>query len=404
MLVQLDRLVKEFIVPLEKQINSEHEEKKQVAEKETQEIIVGQKRRSRTCTGKSSTSTSASKEMVAAGGTRRSKRVKVAPNRCVPVVEEESFEASPQASSGVVIRNTSLPASPAASPPLDNISATAETTVMNAGINEDVNTMSTRRVLAVAATTRVTQINKGKMSFDERFKDLTAFKAEYGHCNAPNTRSRNNAHRSLGKWCSAMRQSYKAIKEGQIPGYKLSKANMKRLENAGFEWVLGGKIHTFDERFKDLMAFKAKFGHCNVPQKKTKSRNNKHVSLGNWCNHIRHSYKAIKEGRSPGRKLSKADIRRLENAGFAWGFRGKTYTFDERFKDLTAFKADYGHCNVPRTQSRHNKHLSLGNWCKHIRLSYKAIKEGRRPDYKLSKADIRRLEKTGFKWRRHPAS
>jgi len=71
--VQLDRLGKEFIVPLEKQINSEQEEKHQVVEKETQEI-VGQKRRART-----GTSSSASKEeMVAAGGTRRSKRVKVA--------------------------------------------------------------------------------------------------------------------------------------------------------------------------------------------------------------------------------------------------------------------------------------------------------------------------------------
>jgi hypothetical protein len=306
--VQLDRLVKEFIVPLEKQINSEHEEKKQVAENEAQEI-VGQKRRART--GTSSTS-NASKEMVAAGGTRRSKRVKVAPTRYVPVVEEESLEASPR------IRNTAL----TFSPPLDNISATDETTVVMNGINEDVNTISRRRVLAVAAATRAKKRKKGNMSFDERFKDLTAFKAE--------------------------------------------------------------------------------FGHCNVPQ--TQSRNNKHSSLGQWCNNIRRSYKDIKEGRSPGRKLSKADIRRLENAGFAWGFRGKTYTFDERFKDLTAFKADYGHCNVPRTQSRHNKHLSLGNWCKHIRLSYKAIKEGRRPDYKLSKADIRRLEKTGFKWRRHPAS
>ena len=43
--VQLDRLVKEFIVPLEKQISSEQEEK-QVVENETQEI-VGQKRRAR---------------------------------------------------------------------------------------------------------------------------------------------------------------------------------------------------------------------------------------------------------------------------------------------------------------------------------------------------------------------
>jgi hypothetical protein len=43
-----------------------------------------------------------------------------------------------------------------------NQSATAETTVMN-GINEDVNTSSTRRVLAVAATTWVTQRRKGHM-------------------------------------------------------------------------------------------------------------------------------------------------------------------------------------------------------------------------------------------------
>jgi hypothetical protein len=94
--VQLDRLVKEFVVPLEKKISIEQEEK-QVAEKEREsQEIVGQKRRARTCTGMSSTSSSASKEqMVAVGGTRRSKRVKVAPIRYVPVVEEESWEASP---------------------------------------------------------------------------------------------------------------------------------------------------------------------------------------------------------------------------------------------------------------------------------------------------------------------
>jgi hypothetical protein len=49
---------------------------------------------------------------------------------------------------------------------------------------------------------------------------------------------------------------------------------MKRLENAGFEWKL---LKTFDDRFNDLVAFKAKFGHCNVPS--TKSNNNKHSSL-----------------------------------------------------------------------------------------------------------------------------
>jgi hypothetical protein len=34
-----------------------------------------------------------------------------------------------------------------------------------------------------------------------------------------------------------MRQPYKAIKEGGKPkDYKLSKADIQRLENAGFEW------------------------------------------------------------------------------------------------------------------------------------------------------------------------
>jgi hypothetical protein len=126
-------LVTEFIVPLEEQVISE-QEKKQVVEKETQEI-VGQKRRA----------SSASTEMVAAaGGTRRSKRVKVAPTRYVPVVEEVSLESSPRDSSGVLIRNTALPASP----PLDHGSATTDETTMNVS-NEDTNTDSSQRVSAV---------------------------------------------------------------------------------------------------------------------------------------------------------------------------------------------------------------------------------------------------------------
>ena len=133
-------MVKEFIVPLEKQISSEQEEK-QVVENEPQEI-VGQKRRARTGTS----STSASKEqMVAAGGTRRSKRVKVAPTRYVPVVEEESWTTSLNASSGVLIRDTTLAASP-----LDESGATADGEISNEAADKD----SSQRVLAVAAATR----------------------------------------------------------------------------------------------------------------------------------------------------------------------------------------------------------------------------------------------------------
>jgi len=146
--VQLDRLVKEFIVPLEKQISSEQEEK-QVVQNEAQEI-VGQKRRAHTGTS------SASKEMVAAGGPRRSKRVKVAPTRYAPVVGEVSWTSSPHASSGIVTMNTTL----IASPPLENSIASDEAT-MNG--NEDTNIGSSRRVH---------NGSKVHTKFDERFKDL----------------------------------------------------------------------------------------------------------------------------------------------------------------------------------------------------------------------------------------
>jgi hypothetical protein len=382
-------LVKEFIVPLEIQISNEEKEK-QVVQKETQEI-VGQKRRACTIDTCSSTS-SASKDMIDAGGMRRSKRVKVAPTRYVPDVEEESSTPSPHASSaGVVIMHSPL----IASPPLENSSATDETIEMN-GNNEDTNIGSSRRVSAVAAATRVSKRRKVHKKFDERFKDLVGFKAEFGHCNVPQTRSSNNKHYSLGQWCSDIRRSYKNIQEGRgMLRCKLSKADMKRLENAGFEWNLYIKF-TFDERFKDLMAFKAEFGHCNVPQ--TKSSIKKHYSLGYWCSNVRQSYKTIKEGGVPlSYKLSKADMKRLENAGFEWNLCKK---FDERFNDLKAFKAEFGHCNVPKTKSSNNKHSSLGIWCSDIRRSYKAIQEGRGMlRCKLSKADMKRLEKVGFEWR-----
>jgi hypothetical protein len=249
--------------------------------------------------------------MVAAGGTRRSKRVKVAPAYYVPVAEEESSTPSPHASSVVVTVHTTL----TASPPLENSIAASDETTMN-GSNEDRKIGFSRSISAVAAATMVYKRRQGVKTFDERFKDLMAFKEEFGHCNVPCKQSSIKMHFSLGKWCSHMRQAYKAINEGGIPRrYKLSKADMKRLENAGFEWNLCKKL-TFDDRFKDLMAFKAKFGHCNVPS--TQSSNNKHSSLGIWCRDIRRSYKAIKMGGRLRCKVSKADIKRLEKAGFEW--------------------------------------------------------------------------------------
>jgi hypothetical protein len=187
------------------------------------------------------------------------------------------------------------------------------------GSNEDTNIGSSRRESAEAAV-RVPKARKGQQTFDERFKDLMAFKAEFGHCNVSLSKSSDKKHSSLGRWCHGVRKACEIMKvEGGISkdyNYKLSKGEMKRLENAGFELGLSRKKITFDEHFKDRMAFKAEFGHCQVPA--TRSRNNKYLSLGFWCSDIRRTYKTIKQGGTPRCKLSRADIQRLEKAGFHW--------------------------------------------------------------------------------------
>jgi hypothetical protein len=132
-----------------------------------------------------------------------------------------------------------------------------------------------------------------KTSFDDRFYDLMAFKAKYGHCDA----SQTGDNASLGRWCSALRVSYKKIQNNQKANMKLSDEQIQRLNDAGFKWSLQGN---FDERFHDLMAFKATYGHCDVPF--TAGEN---ASLVRWCSEMRSSYKKIQNNQKPRRnKLS----------------------------------------------------------------------------------------------------
>lgn len=158
----------------------------------------------------------------------------------------------------------------------------------------------------------------------------------------------------------------------------------------------GRKIKTFQERFQDLLDYKAAHGHCNVSS--GKSQNIKVRSLGKWCDHIRQAYRALERGEKPLVRLTKDDIACLEEIGFEWK-PSKALSFDERFNDLVSFKSEYGHCNVPSTSSQKNKFHSLGLWCINIRKSYKAMNEGSpRCKYHLSKSQAERLEDLGFIW------
>jgi hypothetical protein len=186
-------------------------------------------------------------------------------------------------------------------------------------------------------------------SFDDRFNDLVAFKAKYGHCDV----SRNGENASLSQWCNRLRVSYKKIENNQVPHTKLSNEHIQRLTYAGFNWSLRylprngpRKSSVFDKRFNDLMAFKAKYGHCDV------SRNGENASLGRWCGQLRVSYKKIENNQKPRKKLSSVQIQRLNNAGFKLSLRDlpkngprEISAFHMRFKA----NATYNHYYNPHT-------------------------------------------------------
>ncbi len=131
----------------------------------------------------------------------------------------------------------------------------------------------------------------------------------------------------------------------------------------------------WDERFGELVAFKAQHGHCNVPQGWSG-----HPILGQWVSHQRMGKSRLLANRR----------QRLDDIGFVWRLfsRSSNKRWDERFGELQAFKAQHGHCNVPRNWP---ENPSLATWVTHQR----------RGKDRLLATQRQQLEALGFKWVPH---
>ena len=83
-------------------------------------------------------------------------------------------------------------------------------------------------------------------SFEERLKELKAYKAKHGH---------NNVRKysgSLGRWCSKVRQSAKKSKNNKAPFLTLSEDNIKHLfKDIGFDFKFYKKKTSFEERMEE---------------------------------------------------------------------------------------------------------------------------------------------------------
>ena len=202
--------------------------------------------------------------------------------------------------------------------------------------------------------------NTSNDNWNKFIKKLTAFKNEFGHCNVPIKYS----DKWLGKRVSYTRERFF--------DKKLKSEKVKQLEKLGFKWELqkDDSEKAWDIFIEKLTAFQNEFGHCNVPS----SYSDKWLAIK--LKNVRIQYRD--------NVLDKGRIQQLENMEFVWNTSNDSW--NKFIKKLTAFKNEFGHCNVPNS---YEDKFIIGKISQN-RVYYKKGK--------LSKERIQQLEEIGFKW------
>ena len=194
-------------------------------------------------------------------------------------------------------------------------------------------------------------------AWDRSYESLVRYKQQHGHCNVPRGRG------TLGTWLQNQRMARKRD--------KLTAERISLLESVGVIW--DPHEEKWRQRYAELVAFVARHGCCNVPQRK-----GKHDELGRWLNLQRVQYR---KG-----KLAASRVGLLERVGICW--EPYDQTWEAMFADVQVFCKKHGHCNIP---CKHNfgKHRLRG-WLDRQRHVHKA---GR-----LHPERFRRLSALGVVW------
>lgn len=144
-------------------------------------------------------------------------------------------------------------------------------------------------------------------AFEEKLALLLECKKRYG--NFTITSKAEEKYLCLRSWVAQQRQDYK---HGDI-----NKQRREALERVGFPWNGrdARKKEQWESRFRQLLDFKEKQGHCNVPFYSSEYR-----TLSNWANRQKTAYRKILNGSMEARHINvwKKRIERLDQVGFEW--------------------------------------------------------------------------------------
>lgn len=281
--------------------------------------------------------------------------------------------------------------------------------------------------------------------WEQMFARLEAWRLRHGHTEVPIACEEIPG---LTTWVQRQRR--------EAAGNQLPPERRARLEALGFGWQ-GPEQAFFDlweERFTQLLAYRARTGHCRVPyglagggqlrhwvvvQRQCKKRGllsaarlqrldaigfewqrptcHDPVQDARWEEmfaqlahfHAQHGHSDVPRSfpemphlgrwvdhqRVNGNKgILRADRRtRLEALGFLWWRRGRTFRglWEQRFAQILAYRERFGHCRVPHGWP---ENPPLGSW---VNAQRQFKKRGR-----LSAERIQRLDEIGFEWQVAP--
>jgi len=229
--------------------------------------------------------------------------------------------------------------------------------------------------------------NHDQETWDERVQDLISFKEIHGHCQVPSNYPENP---KLANWTAAQHRNYKIMKEGGRT-CALTEERLAQLEEIGIVFALRPpQKERWNMQYDSIKAYKEEHGNCRVPKNYEPN-----PSLHSWCQSQRSQYKnAILSNGKP--SLTGERIAKLQLIGFEWevALSTRETLWEARFRELLSFKAEKGHCRVPKV---FKENIKLSNWVFEQRKNMRFMREGKNRKG-LTDERITRLEEVGFEW------
>ena len=121
------------------------------------------------------------------------------------------------------------------------------------------------------------------------------------------------------------------------------------------------RIDSWNDQLQDLLRFKAKHGHCSVPNYCSEN-----YSLGHWVKRQRYQYNLMKAGKPSSMTAERVTI--LEGIGFVWNAHDALW--EEKLNDLRIYREIHGHSKVPHT---YPENPELAVWAKRQRREFKVL-------------------------------